>query len=213
MTMRSTKSLIAAILGVAMLATPITASAAEHHRARVNVARAAAIAPRSLSVRNTAPARSFAATRWFAPRAFVNNRAERLFARRQYRNFNAAPVYAGNGVVTPVYPSYGYSNVAPVPAVGYMAPAPTVGYTQPYYGSSCAAAERAVKIAQHDRKTGHPAAANDVLRNHSRELASCQGIGALPAYGSYGYNAPYAASPYGYGTTTMIAPLLQSFVR
>jgi hypothetical protein len=204
MKMRSTKSLIAAILGVAMLATPFTASAAEHHRARVNVARAAAFAPRSFSVRNSTPARSFAAACSFAPRAFTSNRVERSFARRQYRNYNAAPVFAGYGAVTPVYPSYGYSNVAPAPAVGY---------TQPYYGSSCAAAQRAVRIAQRDRRTGHPAAANDVMRNNSRALASCQGIGTLPTYGSYGYNAPFQASPYGYGASTMIAPLLQSFVR
>jgi hypothetical protein len=206
MKMRSTKSLIAAIMGVAMLAMPITAAAAEHHRDAVHVARAAAFAPRSFRVRNSTPARSFAATRAFAPRAFANDRFARSSNWRQYRAYNA-----GNGVVTPVYPSYGYSNPLPVPAVGYLAPAPAVGYADPNYGSPCVAAQRAIKIAHHDRRTGHPAAANDVLRNNSRALASCPQANSLTAYNAYGL--PQQAYPYSYGTGSVVAPLLQNLIR
>jgi hypothetical protein len=208
--MRSTNSLIAAILGVAMLATPVAAAAAEHHRGDRNSARAAASAPHSFNFHNSAPAGPLAATRAFAPRAYRGNRGERSVNWRHDRNFAYNNLPATNAVV-PIYPSYGYTNS--VPMAGYVAPAPMVGYAAPEYGSPCVVAQRAIKIARHDRRTGHPAAANDVLRNNSQALASCPQVSGLSANGSYGYNAAYQASPYGYGSSTMLAPLLQNFVR
>jgi hypothetical protein len=211
--MMSSKSLAAAILGLAMLATPITAAASEHHRAARNTARTAASAPRTFNFHNSAPARIVAPASSFAPRVGTSNRSAQAAGWHQHRDFDDRGNFAGNGGVVPVYPAYGYTNLAPAPAVGYLTPAPTLGYAAPTYGSSCAAAQRAIKIARHDRRTGHPAAANDVLRNNAQALANCPEIGGLPAYSSYGYNAPLQASPYGYGASTMLAPLLQNFIR
>ncbi len=228
--MRSTKSLFAAIVGVAMLATPITAAAAKHHHGTGNHARAAASTPRSFNHRNSARASSFAPAPYFAPRAFANNRGARSAAWNQRRDFDADDNFSGNGGAFRAYPSYGYNSY------GYnnVVPAPAVGYMTPNYGSSCAAAQHAMNIARHDQRTGHPAAARDVLRNSSRALASCPGIGGMPANYSYGYNAPYQgynapyqgynapyqgynapyqASPYGNGASTMLAPLLQNFIH
>jgi hypothetical protein len=210
--MRSTKTLMAAMLGLAMLAAPITAAAAEHHHGARNYARAAASVPHAFNFRNFASARTFAPAHSVAPPVFNTNRGARSAEWRQHRDFDDDDDnFAGNRGVVPVYPSYGYAN--PQPAIGYVAPAPAVGYATPSYGSPCVVAQRAIKIARHDRRTGHPAAANDVLRNNAQALASCPGIAGLPAYGSYGYSAPYAASPYGYGASTMLAPLLQNFIR
>lgn len=191
--MRSIKSILAAIAGVAMLAVPITASAAGHHRNARDRAHYAESAParRSFNVRNFAPARAF------APRA-----AEGRRFRRFGRDDDAFGGYTNYG-----YSNYGYTPPAPV----YVPPAPEVNYAAPYYGSNCTAAQRAINIARHDRNTGHPAAANDVLRNHSQALASCPQVGGMAAYGNYGYGAQ--AYPYGYGAPSAIAPLLQYFVR
>jgi hypothetical protein len=209
--MKSTKGLIAAILGVAMLAAPITAAAADHHRTAGANARAAASAPRSNNIHNFASARSSAASGSLASRVFNTNRGTRAASWSRHRDFDDRGSFAANSGVVPIYPSYGYTNSAPM--AGYVAPAPEVGFAAPGYGSPCTTAQRAINIARHDRRTGHPAAANDVLRNNSQALASCPEANGLPAYGSYGYNAPYQASPYGYGASTMLAPLLQNFIR
>jgi hypothetical protein len=211
--MRSTKSFMVVILGLAMLAAPITASAAEHHHGARNRAHAAVAATRSFKFHNSVPARSVTPARWFAPRVVSNNRIAQASAWHQHRDFDDDDNFARNGGVVPVYPCYGYTKPTPAPVAGYLALAPALGYASPNYGSPCAAAQRAIKIARHDRRTGHPAAATDVLRNNSRALASCPGVAALPAYGSYGYNAPLQGSPSGYGASTMLAPLLQNFVR
>lgn len=197
--MRSIKGLIVAMAGVAMLAVPITASAANSYRAARDGARYTARVQRSFNSHN------FTSNRTFAPRASAERNFARSTAGWANRNFAERDRIDHDGGAHGAYQSYGYVPPAPV----YAAPAPALGYAAPY--NACSEAQRAINIARHDRNTGHPAAARDVLRNHSRALAACPQAGGLAAYGKYGYGSP--AYPYSYGASPLIAPLLQNFIR
>jgi hypothetical protein len=172
--MKTNRGLIAAIAGVAMLAVPITASAANRNRGEHTGALSAAPS----SALHSSTLRNFASNRTFTPRAEEGRGLERSAAAWANRNFAAhEQLERAGGALTP-YPNYGSLPAAPV----FVPPA--VGYAAPY--NACAEAQRAINIAHHDRNTGHPAAANDVLRNHSNALASCPQVSDVRAYGSYG---------------------------
>ena len=88
--------------------------------------------------------------------------------------------------------------------------APVYGYGSGYgYGRSCWNARHIVNAYWHDRNTGHPAAAYDLFRNNQWAFHSGCGVGPAPkgyGYDGYGYRAPY-------GGGSVLAPLLGQFVR
>ena len=231
--MKSKRSLMTVLVGLAMLATPIVAAAKDHNHDGANN-------PRPAQARAfVAPARSFVPARV----------ATRVGTVNEYRN--QGPVFhrdwvdnhpgwnRGYGYGPGYYANRGYYNpgyvVAPV-APYYAAP----GYAGYAGNGSCAAARHFMIVYQQDRATGHPAAAADVLRNHQWAFRSgCgvppvvgggglfngfgglrNGFGGVPAYNNYGggYGQPYGGynggygQPYG-GGSAILAPLLQNFVH
>jgi hypothetical protein len=226
--MNSKRGLMTVLVGVAMLAMPLTAAAKDHGRF------------------NNSQTRSFASTSSIAPRHDFRNgtlmpapvgmrpawRGHRAWENANYgRGYYGAPAY-----VTPAY-------AAPVYAAPYGG-----GYAG---GNGCGAASHVMRTYARDRATGHPAAAADVLRQNQWALRSgCAsgapmgggllgGLGGLggyrgaPAYNNGGYNGGYnggllgglggyrGAPAYGngggynagygqqYGNGSMLAPLLQ----
>ena len=216
--MKSKRSLMMVLVGLAMLATPIAAAAKDHgrydnsHAARVS---------RSFNApaRNFTPAvanRSIPISRMPAPAAVT-----RRELRHEWRGANA-------------YRNYGYGNRGYYPAPVYTAPvyaAPGYqGYGSGYGGGqNCRRAQSIVNNYYRDRSTGHPAAAYDLLRQNRWAfnsgcvsgapmggglLGGLGGLGGVPAYNNYGgnyggyggYNGGYGQP---YGGTSMLAPLLQ----
>ncbi len=219
--MNSKRSLMTALVGLAMLATPIAAAAHDynHYDHATHAARVAA------------------ATHPFANHVFGNG----AFARHErheeraiadanaYRNYGrgygyGAPAYVAPAYTTPVYAAPAYA------APGYAA--------APYYGggygggNGCRRAQSVMTNYYKDRNTGHPAAAYDLLRQNQWALNSGCATGApvmggvpsmgglLGGLGSYGrpaynggYNTGYAQQGYGqpYGGGSMLAPLLGQF--
>lgn len=211
--MNSKRGLMTVLVGVAMLAMPLTAAAKDHGRF------------------NNSQARNFT-TPYVAP-VFVSKHEFRNGAtwvpaprvvrgdewRENHRGWNgnygnrgyyAAPVYAAPVYAAPVYSGYGYGG-----------------------GQGCGQAQHVMRTYQRDRATGHPAAAADVLRQNQWALrGGCAGgasyggglLGGLggyrgaPAYNNYGgyngggYNSGYNGG-YGqqYGNGSMLAPLMQYF--
>jgi len=197
--MNSKRSLMTMVVGVAMLAMPLVAAAKDHNRfdnSRVRVFTPAAnVRPVVLNKHDF----RHGAT-WMPAPAVAND----WRAHRAWENANAYRNYGNRGYYAPVY-------AAPV----YAAP---VGYGGGGYGGGqgCARAQRVMRIYAHDRATGHPAAAADVLRQNRGVMNSgCvggaplgRGLGGLGGYGGYGnggYNGGYG-QPYGNGS--MLAPLL-----
>lgn len=221
------------LIGLAMLATPITAAAYDYNYAHNSSH------PSRASHSFAAPARSFASAR--------NVRA--AVTRNQFRNnaFAAAPGRGSEANRTwgtaDEYRNYGRNYARPgyYAAPAYPVAAPYAA--APYYGggggygggygyvSPCGHAQGIMNIINHDRATGHPAAAYDVLRQNQGLLQSCGGggvpatgglfsgfggYGGAPAYGNYGggYNSGYNGG-YGqpYGGSSILGPLIQQFVR
>ena len=215
------------LVGVAMLAMPLTAAAKDH---RFNNSRARVFTP----VANVTPVvvtkhdfrnGSIAGHDWRGHRAWENANAYSNYGNRGYYAapaYVAAPVYAA-----PVYSGYGG------------------GYGGNGGGQGCGSAQRVMRTYSRDRATGHPAAAADLLRQNQWALHSgCAGgngggllgglggggyrgapaynngggygngglLGGLggyrgaPAYGNGGYNTGYG-QPNGGGS--MLAPLMQ----
>ena len=206
--MNSKRGLMTVLVGVAMLAMPLTAAAKDHGRFQNSQARSFASAP------SVAPV--------YAPRHESRNGATWMPApaglhrydwreHREWENSNYGRGYYGA-------PAYGApAHVAPMYAAPYGG-----GYGG---GNGCGAAQHVMRTDQRDRATGHPAAAADVLRQNQWALRSgCaggapyggglfgglggyRGHGAAPVYNNYGgYNGGYG-QPYGNGS--MLAPLLQ----
>lgn len=218
--MNSKTGLMAALVGIAMLATPIAAAAKDKNH-NFNYSRPARASRAYVaSARNFGPVvvnkhdfRNGKHATWMpGPRAIapVEWRDHRWGDRddddyRGYRNYYPAPVYTAPVYGAPSYPAYGG------------------------YGGNCRAARSVMYNYNKDRATGHPAAAYDLLRQNQWAFHSgCSvgapyaggrfgGFGGVPAYGSYGYNSGYG-QPYGgygqpYGGGSMLTPLLQQFVR
>ena len=262
--MRSRQKLMTALLGIAMLATPITAAAKDHGRNFQNNVRASRAARTfAAPVRTFTPARVAPrfAFRNVAPQPIVINTANRaprfksnfippghLHAPGWNRNWNYSQAYVPVGhrnwedeeeeeehehrYATPAvvcdedgddcrtvggyggtyYPSYGY---------GYG------GYQGGYGSGACVEAQRLRQQVRRDRATGHPGAANDVLRKMVRMERACAGgpigggllggLGGLgrfggPAYNNYGYNSGYNQPYYNNGYGSTLAPLIQQFL-
>jgi len=224
--MKFKRSLMTVLVGLAMLATPIAAAAKDHNR--YDNSHAARVS-RSFNApaRNVAPVvvnrhafRQGSAATWMPAPAVV--------ARHEWRG-NHRGWNRGDGDADD-YQNYGNPRYYPAPV--YTAPV----YAAPVYqgygagyggGQNCGKAQRIVNTYYRDRNTGHPAAANDVLRQNRWAFRSgCVagapmagglfgGLGGVPAYNNYGgYNGGYNGG-YGqpYGGTSMLAPLIQQFVR
>jgi hypothetical protein len=220
--MKSKRSLMTVLVGLAMLATPITAAAKDHNRGAARPAHVFA-----------APARSFAPARNFTPAAvtrheFRNQRptpiwappiAGRNWRDNRYENRGWRGTYSGEPDADD-YQNYGNGGYYPAPA--YAAPvAPYYGGQGYAGGGSCGKAQRITNTYNRDRYTGHPAAAADLLRQNQWAFRSGCGVNAgggllggftgAPAYNNYGgYNGGYGQP---YGGTSMLAPLIQQFVR
>ena len=119
-----------------------------------------------------------------------------------HRDWNHNPA-----VYAPAYPGYGYAPQAVVPAVPgapvYSAPY-SGGYVAPYGGGyaagRCGNLTKLEDVYRHDRNTGHPAAANDVVRRMQTAESRCGGV-AMPL------------SNYAYGRNgSVFAPLLGNFL-
>lgn len=233
--MKSKRSLMTVLVGFAMLAMPITAAAKDHGRfARGNshtarVARSFNVPARTFSpiVVNKHEFRGGPRAMWMPAPAAVARHEWREDHHEwkhgwgdadDYQNYGnggyyGAPAYAAPVYAAPVYSGYGG------------------------YGRNCVNARRVVNTYYRDRNTGHPAAAYDLLRQNQWAFHSgCAvgspyagggllgafgglgGYGAVPAYGNYGgYNGGYGYNGGGYGQpyggTSMLAPLLQQFIR
>src|SRR6266851_4524548 len=210
--MKSKRSLVTALIGLAMLAAPISAAARDNDRYNQNNVRAShaarfANAQARHEFRNQRGNGSWAS----APAADRDWREDRNEANRNWGNANQ-------------YRNYGYQNYG---HGGYYAPSyrgANSYYGAPGYagGSSCTRAQRIVNVYQRDRYTGHPAAAADLLRQNRWAFSgACGGVaqtGGLfsgfsgaPAYNNYGGNKGGYGQPY--GGTSMIAPLLQQYIH
>jgi|SRR5271170_2805905 len=220
--MNSKRSLMTALVGLAMLATPIAAAAHDYNHYD-HAAHAARVA---------------AATHPFANHVFGNGAFAR-HERHEERAIADANAYRnyGRGYGTPAYVAPAYT--APVYAApAYAAPAYA---STPYYGggyggggyggNGCRRAQSVMTNYYKDRNTGHPAAAYDLLRQNQGVLNSGCATGApimgsaplgglLGGLGGYGrpaynggYNTGYAQQGYGqpYGGGSMLAPLLGQF--
>jgi hypothetical protein len=230
-TMNSKRGLMTVLVGVAMLAMPLTAAAKDH---RFDKSRARAFTPVVVTKHDfrhgatwmPAPA-TITRHDWRGHRAWENANAYSNYGNRGYYAapaYVAAPVYAA-----PVYSGYGG------------------GYGGNGGGQGCGNAQRVMRTYARDRATGHPAAAADVLRQNQWALHSgCAGgngggllgglggqggyrggqqynnygggglLGGLggqggyrgaPGYGNGGYNNGYNGGGYGGGSS--LAPLLQ----
>src|SRR5271156_6940150 len=218
--MNSKRSLMTALVGLAMLATPIAAAAHDynHYDHATHAARVAA---------ETHPFANHAYGNGAFPRH--ERHEERAIAdANAYRNYGRGYGYAAPAYVAPAYSAPVYA------APAYAAP----GYAAaPYYGggygggNGCRRAQSVMTNYYKDRNTGHPAAAYDLLRQNQWALNSgCASgapvmgssplgglLGGLGGYGrpayNGGYNTGYAQQGYGqpYGGGSMLAPLLGQF--
>lgn len=206
----------AMVVGLAMLAMPITAAAKDYNYNYNNNAHASRASHSYVApARNNSPAvatgryvRNGSTTFASPPRMYPAHDGRAWGNAYDYRHYGrsgyygapvygtAAPVYAAPAYVAPAYPVYGG------------------------YGSGgCGAARSVMYNYQRDRNTGHPAAAYDLLRQNQWAFHSgcgaaapyaggmLGGFGGGPAYGGPGYGQPYG------GGGSMLAPLIQQFVR
>jgi len=213
--MKSKRSLMTVLVGLAMLATPITAAAYDNNHYVDHNSHAARVShPSNAPAHSFTPARNVPAA---VTRSDFHNNAvaahrdwlENRGTVEDYRNYGRA--YGNRGY----YPAPAY-----VAAPAYPVAAPSYGVARYGGGGACANAQRVVNTYYRDRNTGHPAAANDLLAQNPWAFHSgCVGgapmagglFGGMPAYGNYGgYNGGYGQP---YGTTSMLAPLIQQFVR
>jgi hypothetical protein len=168
--MKTKLSLMAAMIGLAMLATPIAAAAKDHHSYDYVRAQGGYAAPVFVNKHDFRHGATWAP----APRAYPVH---------DWRDRGWHDGYRGYG-------SRGY-----YPAPVYAAPAPVYGYGPGYgYRNPCQRAGSVMYNYQKDRATGHPAAAYDLLRQNQWVLHSGCGAGAAPyGYGG-GYGRPYGGS-------------------
>jgi len=217
--MNSKASLMAALVGLAMLATPIAASAKDKNHyfsnnsyaARVSRPYVGPVVVSKHEFRHGPRATWMPAPQPLAPVEW-RGRGHRWGDHddddyRGYRNYYPAPVYNAPVYAAPAYPAYGG------------------------YGRNCRAARSLLYNYNRDRNTGHPAAAYDLLRNNQWAFHSgCSagtpyaggglfngfgGLGGGPAYGyGYnGYNQPYGGYGRPYGGGSILTPFLGQFVR
>jgi hypothetical protein len=204
--MKSKRTLMAALIGLAMLATPIAAAAKDHKDHDGGGRNYSHQESRSFNAgkhefRNQrAWTPSVAPVRhdwnedhrgWNEHRDWNEDRHDNGWHNGWRHNYGDADDYSNNGYGG-YYRNRGY----------YNGPA----YVTPYYGrsgyaasgGSCAWAQHIRNVYNRDRYTGHPSAARDLLPQLRRAEQSCggasyggrglfSGFGA-PAYENYGYN-------------------------
>ena len=248
--MRTKQNLMAALVGFAMLATPITAAAKDHGRNFQNSSRASHAARTFAAPVRTftpAPVAQRFAFRNVAPRPIaINtlNRAPRfrpnfippghLHAPGWNRNWNNSQAFVPVDRRNWEDEEEEHEHYNGTPAVVCDEDGDdcrSVGGYQGGYGSAaCVEAQRLQQQVRRDRATGHPAAANDVLRKMARMERACggapvgggllgglRGLGGLnglggPAYNNYGYNGGYNQPYYNNGYGSTLAPLIQQFL-
>jgi hypothetical protein len=206
-TMKSKRGLMTMLVGLAMLATPLTAAAKDHNfYAQNNHEARAAAHSYAREVRGGG----------VTPRDFRGEHAWGAYS--PYRNYGRAY-------------NRGYYG-----APGYVAPYYGGGVPGYAVGNGCGRAQSVMNQYYRDRNYGHPAAANDLLRQNPWAFRSgCAAapvgggfggfgrlFGGAPVYNNYGgyggYNGAYNGGYNGgygqpYGGASMLAPLLQQFVR
>jgi hypothetical protein len=238
--MKSKRSLMTVLIGLAMLATPITAAAKNHDGGNRNDGH------QWQSRSYNAPARNFAENRhefrsegrghWAAPVQVAHRdwdegdhgwNEDRGEHRGWNRGWGNADDYRHYGYRDEGYRGY----YAPT----YVAPAPYYGYSG--YGGRrgpCARAQGIANVYRRDQYTGHPAAARDLLPQLRNAERACGGVpysgglfgggyGSAPVFANYdGYNGNNGYNGYNYGGyngyqsgygASMLGPLLQQFIH
>ena len=178
--MKSKLSLMAAMVGLAMLATPIAAAAKDHCHYPRRYGATWVPAPRPYPVHDwrDRDGDEWREHRWGDGDEWREHRWGDEDEDDDSRGYYPAPAYTA--------PVYGY------------------GYRDP-----CQRARSVVNNYYKDRNTGHPAAANDLLRQNQWAFHSGCGVGPAPYnYGGYG-NYGYGGYGQAYGGSSMLAPLLQ----
>lgn len=214
--MKSKRNLMTMLVGLAMLATPITAAAKDHNNDAVNYSHASQVRTFNAPARGVRVGTA-AEYRNEGPLAHRDWKAAHKEWKDGYRY--GGPAYYG--------PGYYRGPVAAYPAAPYYAPG-YAGYGGG--GGSCAQARKVMNVYQRDRYTGHPAAAADYLRQNQWAFRSgCVGsagpgagglfngfggFGGAPAYRGAGYNggAGYG-QPYGGGYGQPYGGILQQFIH
>lgn len=199
--MKFNRNLVTGLIGLALLAAPISAAAMENDSGRSDAHQAQA----QSQSHNNAPARTESRdnhsarveTRAAAPavrnevreqrsaRVEPRNEAPAVATRndtRENRTFHSPPVPAHDGRD---YRTYGnrdydhddYDHDRDYAAGGWIMP-------RGYGGGACAWAQHLRNVYRHDEETGHPAAAADVLYQLHRAERSC---GVPYGYNSYRY--------------------------
>ncbi|HUO04238.1 MAG TPA: hypothetical protein VMU16_03465 [Candidatus Binataceae bacterium] len=190
--MKTKLQIVPALMAVAMLAAPVAAFARNDHDRHFDARTGPAHVERHFKA---APEVAVPVLRRDRFREERHDAWDRHFDNRYF----ARPVIPNDW-------NYGY-NYAPV-----VSAAPVTGY--PVEGSTCAEAQRVMNQYYRDRREGHTAAANALLRKDARIVERCRttaSLGGMPAIAGYG--TQYGANPYGYGAASTVAPLIQQFIR
>lgn len=187
--MKTKLSLMAVLVGLAMLATPIAAAAKDHHHYDYVRSQGGYFVNKHDAHHGT----------WVpAPRVYpVRDWRDGGWGDRdEWREHEWHDGYRGDG----------YRGYYPAPV--YTAPAPVYGYGPGYgYRDPCRRADGVLYNYQKDRATGHPAAAYDLLRQNQWVLHSGCAAGPAP----YGYGGGYGNYGQPYGGSSTFSPLLQYF--
>jgi hypothetical protein len=234
--MKSKLNLMTAMVGLAglaMLATPLTAAAKDHHYDYSRAARVTSathyVAPVALTPHQLRKEEKGTWMNGIEPNARFNRHEARAIAdANAYRNYGygnsgyyGAPAYAAPVYAAPAYVAAPYGG-------GYAG------------GNGCSGAQRIMNTYYRDRNNGHPAAAASLLRQNQWALHSgCAtgapvgggflgglgglgrgfggyggGYGGAPAYTNYGgYNGGNGGYGQPYGGGSILTPLVQQFVR
>jgi hypothetical protein len=182
MTMKFSKNLMTGLIGLALMAAPITAAAQDNNRGR-NDTHQAQVQSRSNESHAKAPEHQAAP-------------APRVESRDNGRVYKGAPAVAANREVRGErndrdwnnrdrdykrgdrdYRNYGdrdFDHDREYAAGGWVMP-------NGYGGGACAWANHLRNVYRHDEETGHPAAAADLLYQMHRAERSCGGV-------PYGFN-------------------------
>ena len=224
--MKSKQILMSALVGLAMLATPILASAKDHKGDGRNYSHQSE--SRSFNAGNK---HEFRTQRAWTPAPVVAVRHDWNENHRDWKTYRHDNGWHNgwrhNDGDADDYANYGYRRYYRNRGYYYNRPA----YVAPYYGrsgyangaGSCAWAQHVRNVYARDRYTGHPAAARDLLPQLRRAEQACGGVpyarggrglfsgyAGVPAYENYGgyngynnynyssYNGGYG-QPYGYG--------------
>lgn len=199
--MKFSKNLMTGLIGLALMAAPITAAAQDNNRGS-NDAHQAQVQTRSNESHAKAPERQVQVqsrsneSHARAPEHQAAPAAARVESRDNVRAYKGAPAVTANREVRGErndrdwnnhdrdynrggrdYKNYGgrdFDHDREYAAGGWVMP-------NGYSGGACAWAEHLRNVYRHDEETGHPAAAADLLYQLHRAERSCGGV-------PYGFN-------------------------